>query len=100
MWVEICQEQSKIGGSFVMMMTKGELEDHESIRPRIPEAGSWVIKFTVGQSEWRMITNIKNIKDHMKKSGSILEMRHDNSMHHDGRKSKRDNESGRHWRCP
>ena len=32
-WVEICQEQSKTGGSFVMTIVKGDLEDHELIRP-------------------------------------------------------------------
>ena len=58
-----------------MMIMKGELEDHELIRPQISEAGSWMIKFTVGRIERRMITNIKNIHDHMKKSGSVNEMR-------------------------
>ena len=58
-WVEICQEQSKTGGSLVMMRRKGELDNHELIRPVISEAGSWVIKPTVGPIEWRMITDIK-----------------------------------------
>ena len=72
-WVVICQEQSKQGGSYVMMIPQGELEDHELIRPLISEAGASVIKFKVGQNEWRMITNVKKIS--VKKSGCILEMR-------------------------
>ena len=88
-----------MGEPFVMMLMKGELEDHELIRHLTSEAGTRSIKFTLGEIEWRMITNIKNIKDHMKKSGSILEMRHDNITYNAGRKSETDNESRRNWHC-
>ena len=55
------QGQSKMGGPFVMMLMKGELEDHELTRPLISEAGTWVFKFRQPSSD-NPVDNLKHAR--------------------------------------